>query len=93
MQTYSNPTRASDPGGVTMRLSPQDFAGCRIGYADCDTFGCGFIARDTWSGCLDAPDFMPQGSVTRIGKSTLILSRSNRDINAGCAYPGTYATL
>lgn len=35
----------------------------RAGFSDCAAFGFGFMARDTWSGCLDAPHFIPQGSV------------------------------
>ena len=66
-------------------------AGCRAGYSDCASFGEGFVARDTWSGCLDAPDFMPQGSV-RIHNTMRHcpqLSMANRDALAGCAKPGT----
>lgn len=59
--------------------------GIRYGFTDCDAFGEGFIARDTWTGNLDAPSFMPQGSVVRHG-----MSLASRDRLAGdYAHPGT----
>lgn len=66
------------------RTGRNGLAGCRAAYSDCDSFGFGFVARDTWTGCLDAPDFMPQGSCLS-GR----LSLANRDRITGCAHPGT----
>ena len=65
--------------------------GMRYGFADCDSFGAGVVARDTWSGCLDAVDYMPQGSV--IARHTTVhhprLSVANRNVIDGRAAPGT----
>lgn len=42
----------------------------RAGYTDCDDFGGnGYVARNTWTGCLDATDYIPQGSIKGIGMS------------------------
>jgi hypothetical protein len=62
----------------------------RACFADACTFGFGFIACDTWSGCLDAPDYMPQGSVRvwNTMKHAPNLSVANRDYLAGCAAIG-----
>lgn len=66
-------------------------AGCRYGYADVDAFGAGFVTRDTWSGNLDAPDFVPQGSMRAMGtvRHSPRLSFANRDRLTGHAKPGT----
>jgi hypothetical protein len=61
--------------------------GARSGFTDCDSFGRGLVACDTWTGCLDAPDYYPQGSV-RVNntiKHSPNLSLANRDAIAGCA--------
>jgi len=62
----------------------------RSGFTDCDAFGFGLVARDTWTGCLDAPDYIPQGSVRvwNTIKHSPNLSLANRDAMAGHAYPG-----
>ena len=62
----------------------------RVGFTDYDTFRFGYIARDTWSGNLDAPDFMPQGSVRvwNTLKHAPGLALAHRDELAGCKRPG-----
>lgn len=61
----------------------------RAGYADADDLLIGYVARSTWTGRLDAPDYMPLGST--IGRArTIERSVANRDALAGRAYPGTY---
>lgn len=68
-----------------VRIHPEGFAGSRAGFTDYDAFGAGFIARDTWSGNLDAPDFMPQGSVRASGttKDYARMSLANRNVLTG----------
>ena len=39
----------------------------RHGFFDSDDFGFGLVAKSTWTGCLDAPDLMPCGSMTESG--------------------------
>jgi hypothetical protein len=67
-----------------------DFAGCRAGFTDCDSFGQGFVARDTWSGCLDAPSYIAQGSHRYPGtiKHVVRPSMANRDVLTGHAHIG-----
>jgi hypothetical protein len=58
----------------------------RIGFSDYDAFRAGFIARDTWTGNLDAPDYMPQGSMLagpNIGKHGERASIAHRDHDTG----------
>lgn len=43
-------------------LSAARNIGARVGFTDHDAFGAGFVAAQTYAGCLDAPDWMPQGS-------------------------------
>lgn len=56
----------------------------RPGFSDCDSFGHGFMFAAM--GNLDAPSYIPQGSVRlhntiKLGPS---LSLSHRDFAAGC---------
>ena len=62
----------------------------RRGFADCDTYGEGYWAAAT--GNLDAPDFMPQGSV-HLFRSMVpnpVISHAHRDWNTGHMPIGTY---
>ncbi len=60
----------------------------RAGFADCDEFGNGFVSRVF--GSLDAPDFMPQGSMKESGTSKRYARQSVafRDTLADCAQFG-----
>jgi len=54
--------------------------GIRRGFTECDDFGHGFVARAF--GSLDAPDYIPNGSV-RIHNTLVrnpVLSQAHRDI-------------
>ena len=56
----------------------------RAGFADCDTYRSGFVSAAT--GNLDAPQFIPQGSV-RVHNTIKLnpqLSHCNRDWDTGC---------
>lgn len=48
----------------------------RYGFTDCETYGHGFVACAM--GSLDAPDYIPQGSVSRHGPTM-----AHRDWNTG----------
>lgn len=56
----------------------------RAGFSDFDTYGSGFLAAAT--GNMDAPDFMPQGSI-RVHNTMRLnaqMSIAHRDELAGC---------
>ena len=56
----------------------------RRGFTDCDTYSSGFFAAAT--GNLDAPDYIPHGSV-RVHNTIRLnpqLSHGHRDTAAGC---------
>lgn len=57
----------------------------RNGFTDYDTYGHGFMFA-TSEGNLDAPDYIPQGSIRQhnTGKPVAFISHAHRDWETGC---------
>lgn len=67
----------------------------RVGFTDYDAFGAGLCFAETHAGRLDAPDFMPQGSMRGdngllSGRRFIRASMASRDAIANRADLGAF---
>jgi len=76
----------------TTLTAPARYCGAHVArFSDYDDFGFGYWVRNTWGGCLDAPDYIPHGSV-RIHRTIAhapSASSGHRDWETGCMPLGT----